>query len=119
MKTRMAILAHADPGGGIPQWATKTAINAVAPIEPFKLFHRIDKRVAHYIENRPPQQDRIDFVHSTQGRSPRPAGLSQLGYCCFWPSGGGKVGHVEPVSSSTGEIITSGDEFTNSEKAES
>jgi hypothetical protein len=24
-----------------------------------------------------------------KGRSPRPAGMAQLGYACFWPNGGG------------------------------
>ena len=100
MKTRMAILAHANPGGGIPQWAMKTAVNAVAPIEPFKLFHRIDEQVVKFRENRP--SERADFVRATHGRTSKPAGLSQLGYACFWPNGGGKVGLAEP--SATGNI---------------
>jgi hypothetical protein len=25
------------------------------------------------------------------GRSPRPAGMAQLGYACFWPNGGGRI----------------------------
>ena len=44
------------------------------------------------------------MVHATHGRSSRPAGLSQLGYACFWPKGGGKIGHAEPVSTSD-EVI--------------
>jgi len=105
-KTRMAILAHADPGGGIPQWAMKTAMNAVAPIEPFKLFYKIDERVAKFKSSSP--RHRPDFA--SQGRTQRPAGLSQLGYCCFWPNGGGRVGHVEPLSSG-GDSVT-GNEST-------
>lgn len=29
------------------------------------------------------------MVSSVPGRSNHPAGLSQLGYACFWPKGGG------------------------------
>ena len=25
------------------------------------------------------------------GRSPRPGGIAQLGYACFWPKGGGNI----------------------------
>jgi hypothetical protein len=87
----MAILAHANPGGGIPQWAMKTAVNAVAPIEPFKLFSRIDEKVCAFrnsISNIDDQQ-KANMVNSVPGRQvQRPAGLSQLGYACFWPSVG-------------------------------
>lgn len=96
-KTRVAILAHANPGGGIPQWAMKTAVNAVAPIEPFKLFYKINERVLHFISQRPSDTSRSDVLHPHSGRSQRPAGLSQLGYACFWPDGGGRVGHPEPI----------------------
>lgn len=65
--------------------ATKTAINAVAPIEPFKLFHRIGE----YSKQITPPLEKTEMVHSVTGRSTRPAGLSQLGYACFWPDGGG------------------------------
>lgn len=99
-RTRMAILAHADPGGGVPQWAMKTAMNAVAPIEPFKLFHKIDQRVAQFKPSSP--REKVDIVNS-QGRTMRPAGLSQLGYACFWPKGGGKVGHTAENVSSVGD----------------
>lgn len=83
-KTKFALLAHADPGG-LPQWACKTAVNAVAPIEPFKLFYNINKCVNRAI----PLIKRAESVSSMPGRSTRPAGLSQLGYACFWPNGGG------------------------------
>jgi hypothetical protein len=94
-KTRIAILAHADPGGNIALWAQKAAVNAVAPIEPFKLFHRINEQVQIYRSTRPSQ--RSNFVHSLHGHSPRPAGISQLGYACFWPQGGAKV-DAQPIS---------------------
>ena len=29
------------------------------------------------------------MVMSTPGRSGKPGGLSQMGYACFWPKGGG------------------------------
>ena len=102
--------------------AMKTAINSIAPIEPYKLFYRIDKRVTDFIENRPPQQARADFVHATRGgRSTRPAGLSQLVYACFWANGGGKVGLAEPVSSSTEKKTTttrSSEGFDNADSVE-
>mmetsp|Transcript_14344 Transcript_14344/g.21189 ORF Transcript_14344/g.21189 Transcript_14344/m.21189 type:complete len:655 (+) Transcript_14344:125-2089(+) len=84
-KTRFAILAHADPGGGLPEWTVKTAVNAVAPIEPFKLFHNINSQIIAA----GPSPPRAEMVSSLSGRSARPGGLSQLGYACFWPNGGG------------------------------
>ena len=62
----------------------KSAINALAPIEPFKLFHKIEKG-AQAIQPPPP----TTFTSTLKGRSVRPGGLSQLGYACFWPEGGG------------------------------
>jgi len=103
-KTRMAILAHAHAGGGVPAWAMKTAVNAVAPIEPFKLFSRIEKRVEDYCQLNPSQRGAASVNsnssnhHGPSVQSSRPAGLSQLGYACFWPEGGGHVGHKAPES---------------------
>lgn len=86
--------------------AVKTAVNTCAPIEPFKLFARIDQRVKDYVQSRPYQPHRADFVNDTHGgRTTRPAGLAQLGYACFWEDGGGKVGLAEPVSSSMENIV--------------
>jgi len=89
-KTIVQIVAHANPGG-VPQWAAKTAVNALAPIEPFKLFHKINE---HVQRNQPQLRERLhhaEMVGSNlpKGRSPRPAGMAQLGYACFWPNGGG------------------------------
>ncbi len=82
----------------------KTAVNAVAPIEPFKLFSRIEEKVIAYSNTLPPLGQRAEVVNSgpgsasssssslSGGRSSRPAGLSQLGYACFWPNGGGRIG---------------------------
>ncbi len=94
-KTRIAILAHANPGGGIPQWAMKTAVNAVAPIEPFKLFHRIDARVCAFSGNNEQKADMVNSFPQNSGRHKKPAGLSQLGYACFWPIDGHKSGEFE------------------------
>lgn len=88
-KTRLAILAHGNPGGNLPPWACKAAVNAVVPIEPFKLFYNIEKGVkkARYEDESDPV---IPSLNSSSGnRSSRPGGLSQLGYACFWPDGGG------------------------------
>jgi len=85
-KTRFCLLAHADPGGGLPQWACKSAVNAVAPIEPFKLFHNIEECVQRRGDP-PPRTGGL--AAALPGRSSRPAGVSQMGYACFWPGGGG------------------------------
>jgi len=61
----------------------KSAVNTLAPIEPFKLFHKIEKGAQL---TRPPPE--TSFV-SKGKRSSRPGGLSQMGYACFWPNGGG------------------------------
>jgi len=83
-KTRFTLLALADPGGGMPLWAMKTAVNAVAPIEPFKLYYYLNEALKSY-----KPKPRTEFVLSQHGRSSKPAGLAQLGYACFWPEGGG------------------------------
>ena len=83
----------------------KTAVNALAPIEPFKLFHKINENVQR---NRPQLRERLlqaEMVGSNlpQGRSPRPAGMAQLGYACYWPNGGGVFeGRVEPLTTTDG-----------------
>ena len=37
------------------------------------------------------------------GRSPRPAGIAQLGYACFWPNGGGLIegGQIPKVAANS------------------
>jgi len=85
-KTRLSLLALANPGSDIPKWACKTAVNTVAPIEPFKLFHKINQGVLK-------KQSQFEATKDQQavgvsGRRPKPAGLSQMGYACFWPNGG-------------------------------
>lgn len=87
-KTKIYLLAHADPGG-LPVWACKSAVSAVAPIEPFKLFHNIEECV----KRRGPPPQRSGFAAALPGRSSRPAGISQMGYACFWPLGGGLREH--------------------------
>lgn len=91
-KTQVIIVAHANPGGGLPKWASKTAVNALAPIEPFKLFHKINENVRR---NQPKIRERFaeaEMVSNVPpGRTHRPGGMAQLGYACFWPKGGGIV----------------------------
>lgn len=111
-KTRFALLAHVNPGGGIPHWAIKTVVSALLPIEPFKLFYKIDTRV-NTLGN--------SVRENTQsfGQSSRPAGLSQMGYACFWPAcDSGLKGEGESHSGESVEIIhdeagTAGKESTN------
>jgi hypothetical protein len=94
-KTQIVLLAHANPGGNVPQWAVKTAVNALVPIEPFKLFHKINENVKR---NQPQLRERLAHAEMVStvppGRSPRPAGIAQMGFACFWPQGGGATeGH--------------------------
>jgi hypothetical protein len=92
-KTRFTLLAHAHPGHDVSPWMCRVAINSLAPIEPFKLFYRINKNVLEYKGN---VQD-TQMVKIAPGRSSRPVGLSQMGYACFWPNGGGlKEGLIHP-----------------------
>lgn len=87
-RTRIALIAHANPGNDVPGWACKTAVNALAPIEPFKLFHKINLAVTR---SRPQLSHDLKEICQvgSGGRSSRPGGLSMLGYACFWPKGGG------------------------------
>jgi len=48
------------------------------------------------IHNQPQLRERVEEAKtvstmSPSGRSSRPGGISQLGYACFWPDGGGKI----------------------------
>jgi hypothetical protein len=103
-KTRITIVAHANPGGGVPQWASKTAVNALVPIEPFKLFHKINVNVKR---NEPELRQRLQEAEMVStlpdGRSPRPAGMALLGYACYWPNGGGMKEGGNPQASDVGK----------------
>lgn len=90
-KTRIALLAHASPGPDVPHWASKTAVKALVPIEPFKLFHKINKGIINHrkeLEQALPAPTEMVSQDGT-GPSARPAGMAQMGYACFWPQGGG------------------------------
>jgi len=121
-KTNIAIVAHANPGKGLPEWATKTAVNALAPIEPFKLFHKINEKVIH---NQPQLKERIEEAKtmstmSPSGKSSRPGGISQLGYACFWPDGGGKIESIaiplqQPQDMPTNQVNIESDSLEDKE----
>lgn len=98
-KTRFALLAHANPGGGIPHWALKTVVSALLPIEPFKLFYKIDNRVNALSDSLK------EMVDSLPSYSSRPAGLSQMGYACFWPAGENDIKGEESVNSGSSTDI--------------
>lgn len=92
-KTRFALVAHANPGYDVSPWMCRLAVNNLVPIEPFKLFHKINKNVLKYTTD--PNQTQM--VKALPGRSNRPAGFAQMGYACFWPNGGGlKEGFIHP-----------------------
>jgi len=90
-KTVITMISHANPGGNVPAWACKTAVNAMAPVEPFKIFQKINKNVKQNLPQLRERLEEAEMVSSPSGRSPRPAGIAQLGYACFWPKGGGTV----------------------------
>jgi len=108
-KTRITIVAHCKPGGGLPDWATKTAVKTLAPLEPFKLFHKINEQV---LRNKYQLQERLKEAEEARssmppGRSSRPGGFAQIGYACFWPNGGGKeertgINDFSPVDNEDG-----------------
>mmetsp|Transcript_13788 Transcript_13788/g.34650 ORF Transcript_13788/g.34650 Transcript_13788/m.34650 type:complete len:532 (+) Transcript_13788:259-1854(+) len=99
-KTKIDIIAHCRPGGGLPDWATKTAVKALAPIEPFKLFHKINDQVlrnANRLE-KIVQESEQRGSNMPPGRSSKPGGFAQIGYACFWPNGGGKKEQADDSS---------------------
>jgi hypothetical protein len=99
--TRIAMLAHASPGKDVPSWACKAAIQSLAPIEPYRLFHKINEGVKQSRDALQAMSRRLDEaemvrvnsgmdLNSTEGRtSCRPAGIALMGFACFWPNGGG------------------------------
>jgi len=90
-KTIIEMISHADPGGNVPAWACKTAVKALVPVEPFKIFQKINKNVKQNLPQLRERLEAAEMVSSPSGRSSRPAGIAQLGYACFWPKGGGSV----------------------------
>jgi len=109
-KTRVCLITHAHPGSDVPQWALRTSVNSLGPIEPFKLFHKINHNVGKHREELQKRclmlrrVDETEMVSSSAadgsgsavggdrgGMTRRPAGLSQMGYACFWPDGGGII----------------------------
>ena len=87
-KTRISMVSHATPGGGLPSWAMNRAVDAVVRVEPFKFFHKIDEGVR---ANRSGEGGVM--LARSGGRSNKPAGIGHLGFTCFWPEGGGLQEH--------------------------
>ena len=86
------MLAHANCGRDIPEWAVRTAVKVLAPIKPFEIVHRINKGVAKSMnELERAEQATKHQICQKSGRTSRPAGIAQMGYACFWPNGGGIV----------------------------
>ncbi|GKY92351.1 hypothetical protein MPSEU_000206000 [Mayamaea pseudoterrestris] len=109
-KTRICMLAHGSPGADVPIWAMRTAVRTLAQTEPFKLFHKINEgiRQALPVLEEHLGKRREDATNLSPGDidnevSSRPAGISQLGYACFWPNGGGIE---EPLQKLVTEIAT-------------
>ena len=82
---------------------TKTGMNAVAPIEPYKLFAKINQNIA----KSKPELERLKLERaqhvSVPGRSNQPVGFASIGFAAFWPNGGGPL----PSSSSVTSTPTS------------
>ena len=94
-------MAHCRPGGGLPEWATKTAVKALAPIEPFKLFHKINDQVIRNQDQLRKLVQEAEEKRSSMppGRTSRRGGFAQIGYACFWPNGGGKEEQADAANS--------------------
>jgi hypothetical protein len=71
--TACALLAHADPGRGLPEWGMKAAVGALVSVEPFRYFFRMGEGA------RQAGEAGIEAVKK-RGK----VGLSQLGYAGFW-----------------------------------
>ena len=69
--------------------AVKTAVGAITPLEPFKLWHSIGENVRKAkLEIEKLKLERMEQV-SVPGRSNQGVGIAQIGFACFWPNGGG------------------------------
>ena len=103
-RTHIAMLAHASPGADVPAWACRAAIQSLAPLEPFRLFYRINRGVQEARDELKALQaaELVRTANKSNGNnnnsngSPssipgprRPAGLAQMGFACFWPNGSG------------------------------
>jgi hypothetical protein len=113
------MLAHASPGKDVPSWACKAAIQSLAPIEPYRLFHKINEGVKQSRDALQAMSRRLDEaemvrvnsgmdLNSTEGcTSCRPAGIALMGFACFWPNGGGVK--EEPLAAVTHSSEVPGD----------
>jgi len=72
--TSFSLIAHADPGGGLPNWAVRSVVNTLVGIEPFRFFHRVFEG-ANVIAKE---------GYTTSGENEGKLGLSQMGYAAFW-----------------------------------
>ena len=85
-------------------------MNAVAPIEPYKLFAKINQNLA----KSKPELEKLKLERaeraSVPGRSSQPVGFASIGFAGFWPEGGGLL----PTSSSkTSQVSNSATESDN------
>lgn len=106
-KTLLALITHASTGGNIPKWSIRTIVKTIAPIEPFKLCYKIEKRVQASMAAK--QEAKVKMTSSSPTKGCRPGGLSQLGYACFWPEGGGLVEIDDKLDENASSIQTSDD----------
>jgi hypothetical protein len=142
-QTQIYMLAHASPGSDIPPWAMKTAIKSLTPIEPFRLFYRMNQGIQQSkselqqeLKRRREQyeatynNEAIEMVTNTNNeatsdsspslnvktpvRNWLPGGIAQLGYACFWPEGGGPI---EAVSKPRKAVVSISNDTTSSDVA--
>ena len=115
--TNIMMMTHITAGSDIPHWAFKACINAILPIESFKLVHNMELRVRkHAFElNSTPPADK-------PGRVSRPAGICLLGVACFWPEGGGileeSADSRPTIDNKTCEASDPGDETDTTEDSD-
>lgn len=136
-QTQIYMLAHASPGSDIPGWAMKTAIKSLVPIEPFRLFYRMNQGILQSkneltkewkrlrdkqdATNGNDNNEAIEMVTNTLNEAGSekvlvknwlPAGVAQMGFACFWPDGGGPIEGSSRSDASTAATNYATDQMT-------
>lgn len=96
----MTLLQHGSPGGKVSRIVMNAAVNVVAPIETFKLCHRISTNARAFSA-----KVNLDTIANSSS-----AGIA-LTSACFWPSNTGNVNKNIGIEDLFGE-----NPFKNNEK---
>mmetsp|Transcript_1812 Transcript_1812/g.3184 ORF Transcript_1812/g.3184 Transcript_1812/m.3184 type:complete len:294 (+) Transcript_1812:66-947(+) len=90
-KTKFCFVNHSYPGKEVPHFLLRYAVKVLSPIESFKLMDNINKHVQEHAPYSKVTKDDDDKVDSDEkiNRSKKPGGMAMMGFCAFWPNGGG------------------------------